>query len=63
MRKEELQKKLDERKWLESEKVGTDKSGDMPYCYKCNYQNPSATCSLSQEYRETNCLCARAYKK
>lgn len=63
MTNEKRQSQLDNKKWLTSEKAGYDKSGDMDYCNKCDYQTPSRNCSVKHVYRETNCLCARAYNR
>ena len=38
MTNKEKQVKLDNEKWLESEKVGYDKAGEMDWCYYCNHQ-------------------------
>ncbi len=41
---EELQKTLDKEKWIESEKIGRDLCGEMPYCVNCRkeVENPCA---------------------
>lgn len=57
------QKKLDKKKWLLSEKLGVDKSGDMDYCGYCLYQDIEFNCFATQLDREMNCLCAKAYNK
>lgn len=62
MTNEERQKKLDEQKWLESEKKGLDMTGRMDYCYSCLHQSLEASqCGVSQSCRESNYLCAKAY--
>lgn len=79
MKKIELQKKLDKRKYLESERQGKDLSGFMNYCEYCVMQlkdfqittennKPvftiiSVGCSKSPELREKYNLCAKAYIK
>ena len=55
------QKWLDKKKWLESEKEDTDKSGEMNYCDYCLWQDDGLYCMADQEYIETGCLCAKAY--
>ena len=37
MKNPELQKSLDKRKYLESQRVGYDKAGDMSYCSVCEF--------------------------
>lgn len=62
MTNKERQKKLDEIKWLDSESCGYDRSGRQAYCHYCDYQT-EFLCKASQEEREKNCLCAKAYNK
>lgn len=45
MKNSENQKIRDKEKWLESQKAGYDKAGDMPWCASCEF---SATCNTSQ---------------
>ena len=59
----DLQQQLDKEKWLESEKAGYDKSGDMPYCEHCFYKELDGFCSQPHKERECNSLCAKAYNK
>lgn len=61
MKNAELQRKLDEKKWLLSKLKQEDLSGRMPYCSKCKFS--SGGCNVPQIDREQNCYCARAYKK
>ena len=61
MTNSEKQKWLDKKKWLESEKENTDKSGEMPYCNYCLWQDEGLYCMAEQEYIEKACLCAKAY--
>ena len=61
MKNIERQKTLDKKKWLESEKENTDKSGEMPYCNYCLWQDEWLYCMADQDYIETECLCAKAY--
>jgi hypothetical protein len=63
MKNKERQKKLDEQKWLESEKEFCDKTGEMPYCFYCLYQTQYLVCQATQEERENGCICAKAYNK
>ena len=63
MKNKELQRKLDQKKWLESEKSGLDKSGAMPYCAYCNFRNKCFYCRATQEERETKFLCSTAYNR
>lgn len=63
MKLEELQNKLDEKKYLESEIAKQDLSGKMEYCKKCAFcYKRFAQCTLSHQSRLANCVCARAYK-
>lgn len=62
----ETQKRLDKKKWLESEKQGYDMGGCMTYCEKCEYADHShptekGKCYATQEERVTNSFCAKAY--
>ena len=64
----ETQKRLDKKKWLESEKQGYDMSGCMLYCEKCQFadhsnKTESGNCYATQDQRETDSLCAKAYNK
>ena len=56
------QQKLDEGKWLESEKQGVDVSGIMVICDYCTACTNN-TCTATQDQRETDSLCAKAYNK
>lgn len=57
-----LQSRLDREKYIASEKANYDKSGNMYYCSKCDAQN-NAICEATQEEREKQSLCAKAFKK
>jgi hypothetical protein len=62
------QQKLDLQKWVDSKKQGFDMSGCMLYCEKCEFANHShptehGKCYATQEQRESQCLCAKAYNK
>lgn len=57
------QKMCDKNKWLESEKCGYDKSGDMDFCKHCERHLTNNTCITIQEEREKYYLCAKAYKR
>ena len=62
------QKLLDLEKWVESKKQGFDMSGCMLYCEKCEFADHShptenGKCYATQEQRETDSLCAKAYNK
>lgn len=64
----EIQKRLDKKKWLESEKQGFDMSGCMPYCAKCQYADHShptenGKCYATQEEKTHYSFCAKAYNK
>lgn len=59
----ERQAKLDKDKWLLSEKEGFDRTGEMPYCFYCIYQDTYLNCKATQEERESSCLCAKAWNR
>lgn len=63
MTNKDRQKSLDKKKWIESEKKGEDMSGAMLYCDACNKQNRTYECTATQEERESQCLCAKAYNR
>lgn len=60
MTNKDRQKSLDKKKWLLSEKVGTDQSGKMLWCESCKYCN-LGKCGISHEQRNNENSCARAY--
>lgn len=62
MNNKDRQKSLDKKKWLESEKQGVDVSGIMVICDYCTACTVN-TCTATQEERESQCLCAKAYNK
>ena len=57
------QKQLDESKWLASELAKEDMSGAMFYCDACEKQYNGYVCGSTQEERESNHLCAKAYNR
>ena len=57
------QKTLDKKKWLVSEELGEDMSGKMGWCNYCNCRTDFETCVASQQEREVECLCAKAYNR
>ncbi|MBQ2894960.1 MAG: hypothetical protein IJE92_05525 [Clostridia bacterium] len=61
MTNKDRQASLDKEKWLESEKMGVDMSGEMPYCGDCEHQ--LLGCLATHEKRVENCLCAKAYNR
>lgn len=61
MTNKELQKRLNKKKWLESEKVGEDMGGQMDYCSFCLEQDLNGYCGSIQDEIDENCLCAKAY--
>lgn len=66
MTNKERQKKLDELKYLKSEKSNNDLSGNMEYCKLCKcakFENNNMVCIATQKEREDNFLCAKAYNK
>lgn len=79
MKKVELQKALDKRKYIKSEKQKRDLSGFMDYCEYCNMRKTEFQvtekdgkaffeivpkgCRKSQEIREKYSLCGKAYIK
>lgn len=58
----ELQKWLDEEKWIESERAGIDRSGLLTHCEFCPFSGENYSCVATQEEREKSCLCAKAFK-
>jgi hypothetical protein len=60
---ETKQKKLDEEKWIASEKANEDMSGAMYYCDYCEKQRSLFVCGSTQEEREQKALCAKAYNR
>ena len=57
------QKRLDKKKWFESEKRGCDMCGQMEYCSACEIKELFGKCATTQMEREINCLCAKAYNR
>lgn len=58
----ERQKSLDRQKWLMSQEVGEDLSGEMTYCEFCGCA-VDKKCTATQEERVATCLCARAFNR
>lgn len=67
MKNIERQKSLDKKKWLESQKVSEDMTGLMFYCDYCVHKTSRNSykrkCDTTQEQRERDCLCAKAYNR
>lgn len=56
----ELQKELDEKKWLDSENTKKDLTGKMPYCNYCPFQdNYLKICSATEQFVIDASQCAR----
>ncbi len=56
----ELQKKLDEKKWFESQIARQDLGGKMFYCEGCPFRNSYLKiCATTQQEREQSCMCAK----
>ncbi len=51
----EKQRKFDEQKWLDSEKLGCDTCGTYKFCGKCDktLENPCATAKV-KHYKKKN---------
>ena len=62
MTNKERQKKLDEKKWIASEKAKEDLSGLLDYCSHCDWQDIYG-CMATQEEIEREYKCAKAYNK
>ena len=62
MTNKERQKSLDKKKWIMSEEVGEDLSGEMLYCEFCAC-SVDKKCNAPQEDREKNHLCAKAFNR
>lgn len=72
LKNETRQDLLDRKKWELSEKEGEDKSGQMYYCFFCDYQTGTYikpnydtlfSCDLIHPKRVEQCACARAYNR
>lgn len=63
IKNEVRQKQLDESKYLMSQRYNQDLSGSMSYCLKCDKQTYNHSCRATQQERESQCLCAKAYNK
>lgn len=56
----QLQKQLDEKKWLESEIARQDLTGKMFYCNVCPYQDKYLKiCTATEQFIMENSQCAR----
>ena len=62
MTNEQRQKSLDKQKWIMSETVGEDLSGEMLYCESCSYREDNR-CTITQERKNTLHPCATAYNR
>ena len=62
MTNKERQASLDKKKWLESEQKRMDLSGVRGYCNACTHAH-NLKCNATQEKREQECLCAKAYNR
>ena len=66
MTNKQRQRKLDEIKYLQSEIASEDLSGKMGWCNSCANQskdNGYCSCLATQQERESDCLCAKAYNR
>lgn len=63
MTNKQRQKLLDKEKYLASEIKRKDLSGEMPYCNFCACVTNYQACTATQEQRESECLCAKAYDR
>ena len=64
MTNKERQASLDKKKWLVSEHLNCDCSGTMEYCEYCAKMGfADFSCEATQEERESQCLCAKAYNR
>lgn len=62
----EMQKKLDEKKYLESEIANQDLGGLMDFCKNCVFQKMESNagriiCNLNRKAIEANYVCAKNY--
>lgn len=67
-RNDVLQKTLDKKRWLASEKVGYDLAGKLPECGNCEFKKLTISsrgnyCGETYDYRVLKCLCAKAYNR
>ena len=63
MKNADLQKALDTMKWLASEEMNKDMTGEMVYCPYCPMCDDDGNCGQAQEQRVENNYCAKAYNK
>lgn len=63
MKNTDLQNALDTMKWLASEELGKDMSGEMIYCPYCSMCDEDGNCEQPHEQRVKNNYCAKAYNK
>lgn len=64
----ENQKRLDRKKWTESQKAGEDLSGKMFYCDGCKYQKMTSFgettyCVVPHERRVEEEVCSTSYNR
>lgn len=62
MKNIERQRSLDKQKWLMSEEVSDDLSGEMTYCAYCEYAH-DGRCTATQDERVERTLCATAFNR
>lgn len=63
MKNTDLQNALDTMKWLASEEIGKDMSGEMVYCPYCSMCDDDGNCGKPHEERVKNNYCTKAYNK
>lgn len=63
MTNRQRQKDIDKQKWEDGVRFGYDPSGLLAMCNYCPKQYHICKCSATQEEREAQCLCAKAYNK
>ena len=60
----QIQKELDDKKYIQSQTARQDLSGRMPYCSDCYFlkfdtEKKHLICDLDQNSRAINCVCAK----
>lgn len=63
MTNKENQEIRNREKWKESEKMGIDMSGLMPYCEYCENENDCECGNYNFAEINSNFLCAKAYNR
>lgn len=66
MTNDKRQASLDNQKWKDSQRLGTDQSGLMYYCDHCEFQcseNADCKCQLPHNTRVEKNICATAYNR